>query len=450
MNLLRKILRYARNGILAVIALLLINIGVHRLRGPSAEQETALAKLAEVNATPAHGDNAFPLYWLMRYDVADDQIEAITAEDARRAKAMHAAGESLSALIPEDRPRLPAPANGDPGLCDVNGEFCLARVASNPDATRELLARYPRTLQRARMLEAKNSFRIELPITIDTPLLNPGMAQHLRLSELALAWHDGRHREAIAGTCRNAASWRLRRHDSNSLIFSMIAIRFLDSATQLFADMLAALPSSESLPEDCIAAFSPIVEDDVSLCSEMAGEWLMSVDALRSLENPKSDSFADRVSHSLGMPVFYSAGQTAATRAQHDFELYCSARGRQDALQDRVIEPKAASEAIFECASNAIGCILMDAGLPVYTSYSQHLLDSAAHLRLAASLIWLRKTSGDPRPLATRFAERPAHLRSGERASGVSDDGKLLWVGNQYDKRDARFSLALTPAAGMQ
>lgn len=73
---------------------------------------------------------------------------------------------------------------------------------------------------------------------------------------------------------------------------------------------------------------------------------------------------------------------------------------------------------------------------------------TAAHLRLAATLIWLRETRDDPGELVERFASRPAHLRSGERASGISEDGRSIWVDNLHARHSARFSLALPVAVG--
>src|SRR5690606_4353964 len=121
MNLLGRIFRGVGVVALTVLVLLLVNVGVHRLRGPSAAQAAALGALAEVNARPAGGANAFPALWVMRYDVADTQIESITATDVSRAKSLYAAGESFDAVIPEDRRQLAEPDDTDPALGEVLG-----------------------------------------------------------------------------------------------------------------------------------------------------------------------------------------------------------------------------------------------------------------------------------------------------------------------------------------
>ncbi|HET9034184.1 MAG TPA: hypothetical protein VFN25_14925 [Dokdonella sp.] len=115
-------------------------------------------------------------------------------------------------------------------------------------------------------------------------------------------------------------------------------------------------------------------------------------------------------------------------------------------MQDRLIDHSREKIGRLECASNWVGCILANIAAPAYVDYEARLLDSAAHLRLASTLLWLHNHRDDTRPLATRFAERPLPLRSGNRASGVSDDDRSLWVENRYQKRGERFELMLAPS----
>src|SRR5690606_24693738 len=142
-----------------VVLLFFINLAAYRLRGPSDAQEAAVASANKVLAKPTAGENAYPLTWLMRYDVADDDIEAITAEDVRKAEAMIAAGQTLAKLNSEERPRLPEPEKEEAGLCQAKDDGCLARVLADPEATRAALVQYPRTLARAHLLENKQSYR---------------------------------------------------------------------------------------------------------------------------------------------------------------------------------------------------------------------------------------------------------------------------------------------------
>jgi hypothetical protein len=124
---------------------------------------------------------------------------------------------------------------------------------------------------------------------------------------------------------------------------------------------------------------------------------------------------------------------------------YCTAEDGAQALEDRLPERPPLQIGWFDCQANKVGCILTQIAAPAFNEYEARLLDSAAHLRLAATLAWLHENSDDTRPLAIRFDERPVQLRSGTRATGVSDDGRSLWVENLYQKRDRRFSLPLVP-----
>ncbi len=447
MKFLRPIFLAVAVAVPMLLVLFLLNLGIHRLIGPSKTQDAALAKIAGINARPVHGDNAFALLWLMRYDISDDQIEAITADDVRRAHALIASGEDLGGLIPEDRPLLPEPSSSDPGLCETRDAGCLARVQANPAAVRKLLTGYPRTLHRAHMLESRDSYRNEMPITPTTPISNLGYMQRLRQTELALDWQEGRRAEAISGICKNVANWRRLRHGSNSLVFSMIAVAYVDSASRLFADMLVELPFDEPLPVDCTAAFAPIAAEDVSLCTEMVGELQLNADVLGKIgreKDVKPDTFGRRAVFDVGLPLLFDERQTLAWRAQEISEAHCDDEPIQQALDDHEISHKRVAPPMLECAANIIGCILHDLAAPAYLKYPDRLLDNAAHLRLAASLIWLRETRDDARPIALRFATRPAQFRSGERTDGLAEDGQSVWVDNRDQQHGARFSLPLT------
>ncbi|MBN8482888.1 MAG: hypothetical protein J0L88_14990, partial [Xanthomonadales bacterium] len=93
-----------------------------------------------------------------------------------------------------------------------------------------------------------------------------------------------------------------------------------------------------------------------------------------------------------------------------------------------------------------VGCGFDMASVDPYEDYRERLLDMAAKLRLGATVLWLRETRDDPRPLAERFAARPEHLRSGTRATGIGDDGRSIWVANLDTRKfGERTTLALAP-----
>ena len=429
---------------LTLVVLFVANVGIHRLRGPTDAQEAALAKLEEVLRTPARGSNAFALLWLMRDDVADADIEALAASDVRAAHERAAAGESLVDPARPARPRLPEPRFDDPAMCQPREENCLARVRANPQATRGLLAAHARLLRRAPLLEAKDSYRNAFPVTLDRPFPDAGSVHRLRLAELALAWADGDRSAALAGVCNNIAAWRRMRHGSDTLIFSMLAVAQINDGLALFANLLAGMPAEDPVPRECSDAFAPIAAADVSLCTEMAGEYALTKLAIDRISRGRGETPEADNEGGLLQPLWFDARQSLAWRAT-EIAQYCSEDVDRRAMQDHAANPEAYETGILECASNVSGCILQGVAAPAYVEYPQRVLDAAAHLRLAATLIWLRESRDDPRPLAERFAARPSHLRSGDRASGIGEDGRSLWVDNRHTRHGARHVLALAP-----
>ena len=99
----------------------------------------------------------------------------------------------------------------------------------------------------------------------------------------------------------------------------------------------------------------------------------------------------------------------------------------------------------LECISSLNGCIMARVAAPMFVPYDARTLDHAAHLRLAAALLWLRETRDD-RPIAQRFAARPAELRSGSRASGYDAGAGIVFVDNLQAAREPRFELAISDA----
>ncbi len=448
MRFLRRVLLWFGIAILALVGSFLLNVGVHRLPGPSAAQRTALNTLEVVRNAPTEGTNAFALLWLMRYDVSDADIERIAANDVREAEARVASGRSLEGLVPADRPLLEAPAQADPGLCVGRERGCLARVRANPAATRSLVARHARWIERMRMLEERDVYRYEFPLTLDLQLPTHALGRRLQLAALALAFSDGDRAGALAGVCRQAGAWRRLRQGTNSLIFSMMAVAHLDEAIDLSADMIAELPLDEPIPAACVAAFAPVAAADVDFCSEAAGEQAYAAATLDALIEQDHALHERSAAHRALNHLMLDPAQTSAMRAQH-LAGYCSPEQRSRSLADDAAAPAPAIRpGPLACAANLVGCSTEWVGSAGIDRYRQRLLDTAARLRLGSTLLWLHETRDDPRPLAERFAARPDHLRSGTRATGIGDDGRSLWVANlDTQKSGERTTLALAPSA---
>jgi hypothetical protein len=79
-----------------------------------------------------------------------------------------------------------------------------------------------------------------------------------------------------------------------------------------------------------------------------------------------------------------------------------------------------------ECIANVLGCVLFIA--PDYEQYDARTLDHAAHLRLAATLLWLREQPEGS--VAERFARRPDWLRSPNHESSFDAGRGVLHLKN--------------------
>jgi hypothetical protein len=450
MRFLRHFLLGLGTAVPVLAALFLLNVGVHRLIGPTTEQREALAMLQTARDAPREGGNAFALLWLMRYDVPDADIERIAATDVREAETRFATGHSLKDLVPADRPRLAAPESASPSLCEERTSGCLAHVRANVEGTRTLIAEHSRWIERMRLFERRDHYNLDLPLTMETPLPDPGPSQRLRLSALALAWVEGRQEEALIELCGNIGAWRRLRSGTNSLVFSMIAVSFAKGGIDLFAEMLAELPMDAKVPAACATTFAPVTADDVSMCTEMGGEfaWVAEASTMLDKEGERRAAGVGReLVQGIFTPLVRSSRQFVSWMSTPYAEV-CKAPVIERARADIPMFPPPLTIARLACASAIVDCVLAETGAPHLSGYHARLLDMAARLRLAATLLWLRETRDDPRPLADRLASRPDHLRSGTRATGIGEDGRSLWIENlDKQKFGERTTLALAPAA---
>ncbi|SFN52820.1 hypothetical protein [Dokdonella immobilis] len=439
-----KVLKAVLWLVVAVVALFLLNIAYFRWRGPSEAQKAALARVEAGTPEPA-GRNAFAWMLLFNKDIPDEAIEATAREDVKFALD-HAHLASAIDEIPSSRlPSLAEPKPDSAALCQMQEPGCLARVRMDPQATRNVLTAHARLVARAAQLEDFDFLRSEFQPLAGMPIAYRASAQRLRLTALALAHVDGQREQALAGTCRNLAAWRRFGRDNPSLIYSMIAINQRDAALHLLAEMLARQEPGDAIPAECHAALAPVAADEVSLCAPMIGEFDFMEASLKQMQQPETGAGADRETSTSDDRALLADAQYRYWRAENA-TAWCASAAQQAALEDHLLEQTEPAVGPLECASNPVACILIRIAAPVYPDYQARLLDAAAHLRLAATLLWLKEAGADKRELATRFGQRPDSLRSGSRASGISDDGRLLWVDNLYRQRGERFELELAPA----
>lgn len=436
----RRIFRWIGWGLFALIVLIGTLSAVYRLRGPSTVQREALA-LMHKDYRPTHGVNAFPLLWFMRYDVSADELDARMAADVEAVRKRLSAGEIVSSQEP-GAPLLSEPSIETSVLYEVHAPGCLAKIAVNAQPLLALWASHPVMLARAQAFARTDFYWKQFPADDCSGLMTfPGEAQRLWLSAFALQYVDGDHAGALAATCNHLGAWRCRSRGTNALIGALLTISYGDDAIHPYADMLAGLRADEAVPVECAAALRPIDVADLDRCAQMAGEFALSASSLR--ESIAEHAMQPSWNRAQGW-LFFEECQSEVWNAEH-FAAYCG----EAAITRMLVDQPASSESVrpitrrMECVASLIGCVLADI-VPAYTDYDVPTLDFAAHLRLTATLLWLRDhTEGS---LSERFERRPQLLRSARHASGVDNSRGMLYLNNLYTRRETRFELPVALA----
>ena len=434
--MMREALRWLGYLILTTFAIIAIVFAAYRIRGPSRAQRDALA-LMEKDYRPKQGTNAFPLLWYVEYDVPADEIATRFAAEVKSAPMSFE-------LKDEKKPaatRLPE-ADGDPApLCERSGTGCLAKVEADPAAMRAVLATYPVIRGRAKAFEAADYYWNDFPAySIAVLTATPVVPQRVWLSAYALQFAEGDHAGALAGTCANLGAWRRMHRGTNSLVSSMGAISFTEGAIRLFADELAALPAGEAVPEACQHALEPIEAADVDRCAEMAGEFDFLRRSYVWQSGQRSDG-ATSWSERAGLWILFYMPQWEAWTAEID------ARSCEEPPVSMLMDQPRSRSTVsntekLECISSVMACMMSDLVAPALDHYDARTLDYAAHLRLAATLLWLREHPS-PAPMEQRIEQRPDALRSGRRATGYDAKNGILFVTDPHGSVDEPFRLAV-------
>jgi hypothetical protein len=438
----RRILRVVVIGMLALMVVVGALFSWYRMRGPSASERAALDRLERVQR-PAQGRNAFPLLWFLARDIPDSAIDTQMAADVETVRKRLATADVVLYIGPSGTV-LPQPDWDDPALCTRRETECLALVAAKRDQTRAALAKYERMLARAQSLEQADFLWTDFPLDFRAPdagITASVQAQNLWLSSLALQFLDGDHRGALDGVCRNAKTWRRLRASTNSMISDFVSIVLVDRSVRLFADMLAAAPEQPT-PTSCSEAFRPIETADVDRCAELGAEVEMG----RNMFQPAllaQQSYWERISVAATVDV----EQTAALKAEQ-FSLYCGETAQRRMLADQHVDPSPLQHSIWrmECIANVAGCVLGEMGVDAYVPYDARILDYLAHVRLAATLLWLHQPPLTAASLGDKVAQLPAELRSAHHPSGIDTGKRVLFVKNWDPHREEMFELPLPEA----
>ncbi|MDE2177293.1 MAG: hypothetical protein KGJ50_03200 [Xanthomonadaceae bacterium] len=451
-------------AVVAVVVLIVAGLFAYgRLRGPDAAGRAALAAMQPTRAPPA-GRNAFPVLWLAGWPVPDDQLQAVTAADLRHLYALvtQPVPKNLAAAtvrangidnyVSVAQARWPAPPLPNlESLCGWSVPDCLAFVTGHRAAVEAALAQAALPLHRARQLAQTGFLWNELPP--DPRYGGMGNAwgppQWVWLTALADRFVRGERVAALTDTCTAIATWRRLHQGTNDLSYAMGTAAFVSDDIRLAAAMLAQLPPDTPTPAACAQALRPVTAADVDSCA-----WAQRQQAT-SMAN--LDWMIGNAQTGKAHPWFwFDRRQASAWLAEQNAPL-C-----RPALDARLLadDPAAATlPALFRfdlagCVSSLIPCVLDALGRSslraLYSDEIQRTADYAAHLRLGAALLALRAApTVAGQTLAQRYAALPADLHSPGHVSGVSADGRSLYVVDHWrpSRPDARFVLPLPVAA---
>lgn len=431
----RDAVRWLGYLLLTLMLIVAVLFAAYRWRGPSQAQREAVATV-EKNRRPDHGVNAFALFWFMSYDVPDDQFEARLAEDIAAVRKRLAASDAPLGSYEPTWKKLPEAGHDPKALCAIRDAGCLAKVAADLDGARRAIAGFPRTLARDAAFEQTDFYWDDFPPDFRASLVAyPGNAQRVWLTAYAVKYEDGDRVGAMADVCANIGTWRRLHRGTNSLVEAMFAIPNVDGGLRLFAEMLARLPQDETVPDACGKALEPIAAADVDRCAEMAGEFRLARSTIeRAL--PQRSTGWERVERWL----VYEPRQSEGWRAEQ-YAAFCGEQAAERMMHDVPwhAEGEAPVTRRLECIASVTGCILADIARPIYGGYDERTLDCAAHLRLAATLLWLRQQH-DPNT-AGAFDRRPDALRTSRRKSGFDAENNSLFVANMDVKKGDVFAL---------
>lgn len=422
----RQLLKGLAWLVVGACMLLVLAFAWGRLRPPTEARAAALAML-HVQSKPAQGRNAYPLLWFSDFDVPYDQIDSLYAKDSERIAAWMAHLSSDHTTIsdaPGPHPPYPAlaPLGEDKSLlCAMRDDDCLGKARAHPEAMRAALDRHHARLERDQALSRYDYAWNDVPSHLFATIPSYGHSLGLWSSAAALDFVEGRTQQGLESTCTQALTMRRLHAHSNTMIGSMIFAARLQGVARLFLQMLSELPPDQVLPDSCSMAFAQVTPDDVDLCTVMQEEFTGFLGSgIVRLDRKwyQSWQLSEAGMQRLAAPVY---------------AVPCNETTREQLLSDRRFETPSMNPDpdLFDWVSNWAGVIRLDISTINFNAYYDRQQDTAAVVRLGATVLWLRQTRNDHRPLDVRLAQRPAWMQmSSDRGLKLSSDNTSLHMGD--------------------
>ena len=429
----------------ALLFMLLAATGVFlvaRSQGRSAERQATVAMMSE--PAVVDGENAFPAVWLLGYEVPEDRIEAVAADDVRRFEVeaerlpvggmvgdfASRASEEFTILVPEGRP--------DDAWCSFNQD-CLAHVRQHQARLAEQETRLQALHAQVANLRDHGYYRNAFPYRMDAPFpAHLGSVPRAALTYGAMLFDRGDVEGGLDAVCQVAAAWRPLVANSDSLVVSMVADRVHDNASRLFAGMLASQDPQAPLPESCRVAFAAPDVGEASICEAMKGEFRLVSAHLTT------GGLAGGEPLPWHAVLTYDAEASRGRLAQYHARA-CDVAANQHLARDVAFTSAPVSDGFeLECVANFIGCVLTSVAAPAYDDYHRRAQDHLMRMRLMATLLWLRSRDTDARPLEAQLAVRPAGLRSPARELQLDGDGRMLGFQPYYTRGSALWQVPVS------
>lgn len=424
-----------------------------RLRGPTPEQRAAL-DILRVPPKPVVGRDGAVAAWLFDYDVpAKDRSSAF--QELRRyhfayfelvdADKDNRAAERLPHPL-RPYPERSRPAPDSDGLCPERGPGCLAEVRRDPARTEALLREHASTLQASLDLADYDGFRYRETLLPMVSLPRYGGARELVLTHFAAQFAQGDHHAALAALCADTRIWRRNAEDADTLIGAMVFSAYVTNDLLLMGEMLAELPTSDSVPAVCGLAVAPGRASESSLCEAMRGEfdyYVKSRALIREMASKRG------IAEQLVVGTIDDDGMAA--KIAPTYARYCGPAIRKLQIEDRSVHESRVSSVSCtgsEFIGDPAGCVLVGlTSVDLFPKHANRRADALAQLALMRTFVWLRETSNEPAAWPALLPKRPASLGL-KREPKISPDGAWISIPLLDTSREKEFSLALRPVQG--
>lgn len=408
-----KGLKWVGLTLLSMIALVLLVLLVSWLLPVPAEQRDALAAIDAAPPEAAEG-NAFPAVWMLPYDgMSAAQVQALTEQDARRFAQAQASTPPRAAGNSVAEGRF-AKVTAATGWCRRGPTRCLDDVRTNADAVAQ--AHQGHDGLHARMAALADADHYRTVFALDAAMPFPAMQVVFdRTSAHALAQVRGDSAQALQGTCEDIRTGRMLMARGDSLLIAMVGGALAERSAGLFTDILSELPPEVPVPALCRQALAVPAVAELDLCRPLRGEFAFQRAAMAKLPEAQSQ-------------WFFSAPKTQA-RGAWQLSRSCGADVQAQIRGDQRVQlPPTPALWSLPCASNPVGCTLLDISAPAYDSYHRRAQDAGAQLRMAGAMLWLHDQPRAGGDAITRLAKLPDTLRSTSRPLRLVDGGRSVRV----------------------